>query len=373
MISKGKVVPERTDPRAMAGRRGVGTMTFPVDLGRYEPVALDPGAKTLTAAQRTQLEGNIAVCRDAIIFFTAVAAAKGVGGHTGGPYDIVPEIVLADAFLRGSDRFVPVFFDEAGHRVAIQYLYAVLHGHMDADRLLQYREAHARLPGHPERGFTEGVQFSSGRLGHLWPYVNGVAMANPGKTVLLFGSDGSQMEGNDAEAARFAVAHRLEIKLLLDDNDVTIAGHPSEHMPGSDMAPTLQGHGIAVDAGDGEDLDGLYLRMAKAFATEGPVALLNRRVMAPGVEGIEGSPKGHDVISPEMALRYLERRGQDAAVAYLKSVTKPKDPAVYLGSSKGESKNRDLFGTYVSDELDKLDAAERKRSVLVIDSDLEGS
>lgn len=33
----------------------------------------------------------------------------------------------------------------------------------------------------------------------MWPYVNGVAMANEGKVVFCLGSDGSQMEGNDAE------------------------------------------------------------------------------------------------------------------------------------------------------------------------------
>ena len=39
---------------------------------------------------------------------------------------------------------------------------------------------HKALPGHPELGLTEGVKFSSGRLGHLWGHVNGVALAEPG-------------------------------------------------------------------------------------------------------------------------------------------------------------------------------------------------
>ena len=38
-------------------------------------------------------------------------------------------------------------------------------------------------------------------------------MAHPDKAVLLFGSDGSQMEGNDAEAARLCVARKLKIFL----------------------------------------------------------------------------------------------------------------------------------------------------------------
>ncbi len=102
---------------------------------------------------------------------------------------------------------------------------------MPAERLLHYREYDCGLPGHPEKGVTPGLEFSSGRLGHLWAFCNGVAMANPGKAVVLLGSDGSQMEGDDAEAARLAVAQQLNIKVLVDDNNVTISGHPQQYLP----------------------------------------------------------------------------------------------------------------------------------------------
>jgi len=75
-------------------------------------------------------------------------------------------------------------------------------------------------------GLTPGVKFSSGRLGHMWPLVNGVAMADKSRSVFCLGSDGSQQEGNDAEAARLAVAQGLNAKLFIDDNDVTIAYVP---------------------------------------------------------------------------------------------------------------------------------------------------
>jgi transketolase N-terminal domain/subunit len=57
----------------------------------------------------------------------------------------------------------------------------------------------------------------------MWPLVNGVAMADKSRSVFCLGSDGSQQEGNDAEAARLAVAQGLNVKLFIDDNDVTIA------------------------------------------------------------------------------------------------------------------------------------------------------
>ncbi|QDU35466.1 Transketolase 2 [Poriferisphaera corsica] len=350
------------------------TKPFPIDLNAFVPMELDPGQPRLTAEQKTQLENNIALCRDAIIFFTATGAAKGLGGHTGGPYDIVPEVLIADGFMRGTNRVVDKYFDEAGHRVAIQYLMSVLNGFMPAEKLAEYREANSHLPGHPELGYTPGVGFSSGRLGHMWPYVNGVAMANPEKAVFCFGSDGSQQEGNDAEAARFAVAKGLNVKVIVDDNDVTIAGHPSKYLPGYCVKKTLEGHGVKVLEGHGEDLDDLYGRMCDAVNTPGPVALINKRPMAPKIKGLENSPHGHDVIKVDLAIAYLEERGHGEAAEYLKGIDKLKDGTTYRGSN-GDSKgsNRNVFGKVVSDILDKMTREDRVAKVRCIDSDLEGS
>ncbi|MEO2031067.1 MAG: transketolase C-terminal domain-containing protein [Planctomycetaceae bacterium] len=352
---------------------------FPIPLHEYKSLPLDPSIPTLTADQKATLQSNIDLCRDAIIFFTAIAEAKGLGGHTGGPYDTVPETLILHGFMKhaeagGDHGVLPIFFDEAGHRVATQYLMAVLEGDLDAERLLHYREYLSHLPGHPERGFTPGVKFSSGRLGHMWPFVNGVALANPDKTVFMLGSDGSQMEGNDAEAARLAVAQQLNIKLLIDDNDVTIAGHPSDYLPGFDVSRTLEGHGLSVTAGDGEDLDDLYARMCSAVTTEGPVALMNRRKMCVGIEGLEGSSHGHDVIKAAVAKDFLSGRGRTAAVEYLDSVEKGPSGPGHLGSDAGSvGKNRDLFGRILNEILDGIPEKERIASVRVFDCDLEGS
>ena len=345
---------------------------FPINLSSFVNLKLDPKVPTLTTEQKKILQQNIQLCRDAIIFFTAIADAKGLGGHTGGPYDTIPEVLIARAFIAGGAPIVPIFFDEAGHRVATQYLLAVLSGELPLEKLYHYREYNEKLPGHPERGLTPGVKFSSGRLGHMWPFVNGIAFANPGKAVILLGSDGSQMEGDDAEAARLAVAQNLNIKLLIDDNDVTIAGYPSKYLPGYDVAKTLAGHGLAVDIGPAEDLDALYARMAKAFTTTGPIALINIRKMAPGIDGLEGSNHAHDVIKTSLAITYLEKRGHTAAVTYLKTLKPEKSPLTYQGST-GAGKNRDDFGKIINTLLDGMSPEARVASVRVFDCDLEGS
>ena len=346
-------------------------MGFPIDLNQYKPVSFKISQNKLSDGDRRQLIKNIDIVRDSIIFFTALANCKGLGGHTGGAYDIVPELLILDGFMKGNHNIYPVYFDEAGHRVAIQYMMAVLNGHQKIDSLLHYREFGQGLYGHPERDENNGIFFSSGRLGHLWSHVNGVAEAFPDKIVVMFGSDGSQQEGADAEAARYSMARQLNVKLLIDDNNVTIAGHPSDYMKGFDVGKTLSGHGLAVSSGDGEDLDALFTRIREALATDGPAAVVNTRLMAPGVQGIEGLSKGHDVIPVPMAIDYLTQKNQIKAAEILKNTTAAKFRKTYLGSTNKTAKNRDEFGKIICRILDRIEKPEDK--VLVVDSDLEGS
>jgi transketolase len=347
--------------------------SFPIDLSKLKKIVLDPGVPTLTPQQKADLQHNIDLCRDAIVFFTALAGARGLSGHSGGAYDTVPEVTILRAFIEGGAPIVPIFFDEAGHRVATQYLLSVLDGAMPAEKLLHYREAHHKLPGHPERGYTPGVKFSSGRLGHVWAMANGVAMANPGKSVIVLGSDGSQMEGDNAEAARLCVAHNLPVKVLVDDNNVTIAGHPNEYMPGYDLTKTFTGHGLKTETVMGEDLDALYVALARAFSSEGAFGLVIKRKMAPGIEGAEGNPHAHEVLKAEVAIKYLEKRGgHDKAIQMLKDAKPAKSPLSFRGSS-GVGKNRDDFGKLVNEMLEKLTPEQRVATVRVFDNDLEGS
>jgi transketolase len=347
--------------------------TFPIDLKALEPLRLDPRVSSLTDAQKAALKHNIDVCRDAIVFFTALAGAKGLSGHTGGAYDTVPEVMILRAFIANGAPIVPIFYDEAGHRVATQYLLSVLDGAMPAERLLHYREFDSALPGHPEKMLTPGVEFSSGRLGHLWAFCNGVALANPGKAVILLGSDGSQMEGDDAEAARLMLAKHLNVKIMVDDNNVTIAGHPQEYMPGYDLSRTLSGYGLTTETTMGEDLDALYVDLCRMFGDDNPHALIIKRPMAPGIEGVEGTSEGHEAVKADIAIRYLEKRGgYAAAIDMLKAAKPDKSPLSYRGSS-GVGKNRDDFGKIINELLDGMSLEERLASVRVFDNDLEGS
>lgn len=348
---------------------------FPIDLKKYRKLTLDPSKPQLTAEQKSTLLHNIQLLRDALVLFTATGAARGVSGHTGGAYDTIPEVCILLSLFEASEKYLPIVFDEAGHRVATQYLLAALDGHIPPEHLLHYREANSKLPGHPELGLTPGVKFSSGRLGHMWPMVNGVALANKEKVVFCLGSDGSQQEGNDAEAARLAVAQNLNVKLLIDDNDVTIAGHPSQYLKGYDVSKTLEGHGLKVYTVQGEDIDALWAAIAAVITYDGPAAVVAKRLMAPGVADIEGSTHGHDVIPVKSAIKYLTARGYPASTSedILNNIKPSSVPYLYVGSTKEVGANRVVFGEAVNLVLDKLSKEEAAEKVMVIDSDLEGS
>ncbi|KAJ6468315.1 thiamine diphosphate-binding protein [Mycena sanguinolenta] len=351
----------------------MSNFTFPVDLKQFKRFKLDPTKPTLTDQQKADLLANIQLLRDAIVFFTATGAARGVSGHTGGAYDTVPEVCILLSLFEDTEKYVPIVFDEAGHRVATQYILSALEGALPVEHLMHYREANSKLPGHPELGLTPGVKFSSGRLGHMWPLVNGVALANRGKTVFCLGSDGSQQEGNDAEAARLAVAQHLNVKLLIDDNDVTIAGHPSEYLKGYDVTKTLEGHGLKVITVQGEDIDALWGAISSIVTYEGPAAVIAKRVMAPGIVDIQGSPHGHDVIPVKSAVKHLISRGYPDFSELYAGMKAVDQAYLHIGSTSERGANRVVFGEAVNSVLDKLSKEEAAAKVMVIDSDLEGS
>ena len=347
-------------------------MAFPLDLSGFSRLKL-PLEPELDEAKLAQLESDITLLRDTIITLTAIARARGLGGHTGGPYDIVPEVLIVDALRDGGAAIHPEFFDEAGHRAALQYARGALRGGLPPEQLLHYREYDSGLAGHPEKELLDCIDFSSGRLGHAAGHVNGVALACPEQAMVMFGSDGSQMEGNNAEAARLAVANGLNVKWIIDDNNVTIAGYPDRYLPGFDLERTLGGHGFAVFPADGEDARALLAAIVAALQHDGPAAVLCRRAMGPGVPQLEGTPQLHDVITLAAAREYLAARSHDAALALLDEIEgeTAAPPAKMLGSG-ATGACRKQFGTALAGVLAGLSPDERQR-VRAFDSDLEGS
>ncbi len=61
-------------------------MSFPIDIDKFVNLNFTLG-DGLSNQECDDLTENIGLMRDAIVATTAVARAKGIGGHTGGPYE----------------------------------------------------------------------------------------------------------------------------------------------------------------------------------------------------------------------------------------------------------------------------------------------
>lgn len=155
---------------------------------------------------------------------------------------------------------------------------------------------------------------------------------------------------------------------------LTGRGHPSEYLKGYEIGKTLEGHGVKIFRAEGENLESLWTGLTSVLSHTGPAALISKRVMCPGIEGLEGSPHGHDVIPVDKAVKYLSKKSYGKQCADILQAIKPSSvPYLYVGSSKEKDACRVQFGKAVNLVLDTMSKEEVAERVMCIDSDLEGS
>jgi transketolase len=173
------------------------------------------------------------------------AVQKADSGHPGTPMALAPlAYVLWTQHLRYSpadpnwlnrDRFVL----SAGHASMLLYSVLYLTGYdLTLDDLKQFRQWESKTPGHPELGYTPGVETTTGPLGQGIGNSVGMAVAEAhmgavfnrdqkiiDHHVYFIASDGDMMEGVSHESASFA-GHTKLGKLIgfYDDNHITIEG-----------------------------------------------------------------------------------------------------------------------------------------------------
>ena len=174
----------------------------------------------------------------------AVQAAK--SGHPGAPMGMADIAeVLWNRLMRHNpanpdwpnrDRFVL----SNGHGSML--IYALLHltGYeLATEDLKQFRQLHSKTPGHPEYGYTPGVETTTGPLGQGIANAVGMALAEKtlaaqfnreGHTIVdhhtwVFLGDGCLMEGVSHEACSLAGTLGLgKLIAVYDDNGISIDG-----------------------------------------------------------------------------------------------------------------------------------------------------
>ena len=203
---------------------------------------------------------------------SAEGVEKAKSGHPGLPLGAADfASILWANFLRfnpkdskwpGRDRFVL----SAGHGSMLLYSLLHLFGYdLPVSELKNFRQWESKTPGHPEFGWTDGVETTTGPLGQ--GFANGVGMALSAKmladryskdlfnyNVYAIVSDGDLMEGVASEAASLAGHLALDnLIYLYDDNKISLAD-PTEVCFTESVPKRFESYGWYVQEIDGHDL-----------------------------------------------------------------------------------------------------------------------
>jgi transketolase len=216
------------------------------------------------------------------------AVQKANSGHPGAPMGMAE---IAEVLWRGHLRHNPAnphwanrdrFVLSNGHGSML--LYALLHltGYdLSIDDLKAFRQLHSKTPGHPEYGYTPGVETTTGPLGQGLANAVGMAIAERGLAAQFnrdghaivdhytyaFAGDGCLMEGISHEVCSLAGTQGLgKLIVFYDDNGISIDGHVEGWFT-DDTPKRFEAYGWQVIPGvDGHDRDAIDRAIVAAKA-----------------------------------------------------------------------------------------------------------
>ncbi|QYJ78236.1 transketolase [Shewanella acanthi] len=256
------------------------------------------------------------VLANAIRALSMDAVQKANSGHPGAPMGMadIAEVLWND-FLKHNpnnpkwvdrDRFIL----SNGHGSMLIYSLLHLSGYdLPIDELKQFRQLHSKTPGHPEYGYTPGVETTTGPLGA--GISNAVGMAIAEKTLAAqfnreghdivdhytycFLGDGCLMEGISHEACSLAGTLGLgKLIAFWDDNGISIDGHVEGWFT-DDTPKRFESYGWHVIAGvDGHDSDAIRAAIEAAKAvTDKPTMICCKTIIGFGSPNKSGSHDCH--------------------------------------------------------------------------------
>ncbi|MEM0873530.1 transketolase [Escherichia coli] len=239
---------------------------------------------------------NSQLMANAIRMLSVDAIQKANSGHPGAPMGMAD---IAEVVWRRHLRHNPKnpqwfnrdrYVQSNGHGSML--IYALLHltGYdLSMDDIRDFRQLHSRTPGHPEYGYTPGVETTTGPLGQGVANAVGMAIAEkalaaefnkPGFNIVdhhtwLFLGDGCLMEGISHEACGLAGTLKLgNLIAIWDDNGISIDGHV-EGWFAEDTAARFRAYGWHVIEGvDGHDPEAVDAAVREAKSVTDKPSLL---------------------------------------------------------------------------------------------------
>ena len=255
------------------------------------------------------------------------AVAKANSGHPGLPLGFADvATVLFSEFLKFSplkpnwadrDRFIL----SAGHGSMLIYSLLYLTGYEDCslEEIKNFRQLHAKTAGHPEYGYLNGIETTTGPLGQGVSNAVGMAIAERHlnarfgdelvnhKTYCMVG-DGCLMEGISYEALSIAGSLNLKNLIVLwDNNNITIDGN-TEITRNEDMKMRMESINFKYLKADGHNYDEIRKVLQEAQNSDRPVFIDFKTKIGycspkEGTSKCHGSPiKGEDLIATKKTL-----------------------------------------------------------------------
>ncbi|RUT66596.1 transketolase [Morganella morganii] len=253
---------------------------------------------------------------NAIRFLSMDAVQKANSGHPGAPMGMadIAEVLWRDYLKHNPsnphwsdrDRFVL----SNGHGSMLIYSLLHLTGYdVSVDDLKAFRQLHSKTPGHPEYGYTPGVETTTGPLGQGIANAVGFAVAEqtlaaqfnrPGHDIVdhhtyAFMGDGCMMEGISHEACSLAGTLKLgKLVAFYDDNGISIDGNVQGWFT-DDTAKRFEAYGWHVVRGiDGHNPDQIKAAVEEAKAvTDKPSLLMCKTVIGFGSPKKAGTADAH--------------------------------------------------------------------------------
>ncbi|MFW8566391.1 transketolase [Orrella sp. 11846] len=247
------------------------------------------------------------------------AVQKAKSGHPGAPMGMAEMAVSLFTEHLKHNPVDPDWFDRDrfvlsnGHGSMLMYACLHLAGYdLPMDELRQFRQLHSRTPGHPEVGYTPGVETTTGPLGQGLANAVGLALAEAllakefnrddfpvvDHHTYAFIGDGCLMEGVSHEVCSLAGTLSLgKLIVLYDDNGISIDGQV-EFWFKDDTARRFEAYGWNVIRDvDGHDVQAVNAAI-EAAKTDGqaqnkPTLIICKTVIGKGSPGMAGSEKVH--------------------------------------------------------------------------------
>jgi len=235
-------------------------------------------------------------------------------GHPGAPMGMadIAEVLYND-FLKHNptnpkwadrDRFIM----SNGHASMMPYSVLHLSGYdLSIDDLKSFRKLHSKTPGHPEYGYTAGIETTTGPLGQGITNAVGMALAEKvmaaqfnkdGHEIVdhntyVFVGDGCMMEGISHEACSLAGSFGLgKLICYYDDNNISIDGNVDGWFS-DDTPKRFDAYGWQVITIDGHDSDAIKKATEQAQAeTAKPTLICCKTVIGKGAPNKGG---GHNI------------------------------------------------------------------------------